>query len=194
MKGDGILEILENITEFGEDLSTTIEAVLTLGYRASIRGVEYKKSKIRRERENRKEKMRTRKIKQNLIYKLEKDGLIERKKEGKISAIFKTKKGLEKEQELKEKREMFLSKNGYKTKKSDKFSIITFDIPEIERKKRDWIREALKNLKFRMVHKSVWMAKVKIPREFIDKLFKLRMNDYVEIFEISKTGSLRHLV
>ena len=45
-----------------------------------------------------------------------------------------------------------------------------------------------------MIQKSVWIGKVKIPKEFLDDLFKLRLIDYIEIFEISKAGSLKNLI
>jgi hypothetical protein len=45
-----------------------------------------------------------------------------------------------------------------------------------------------------MVQKSVWVGKTKIPQDFLDDLFKLKLVDFVEIFEISRTGSLKHLI
>ena len=71
--------------------------------------------------------------------------------------------------------------------------IVVFDVPEKERRKRDWLRSVLKRLELKMVQKSVWIGKVKIPKELLDDLFNLKLLDYVEIFEVSKSGSLRQL-
>ena len=49
-------------------------------------------------------------------------------------------------------------------------------------------------MNFRILQKSVWIGKVKIPKEFIDDLKELNMINYVEIFEISRGGSLRQVV
>ena len=72
--------------------------------------------------------------------------------------------------------------------------IVSFDVPERERRKRDWLRDALRNLGLRMVHKSVWIGKQKLPREFLADLARLRLTDFIEVFEVGKQGSLRHIV
>jgi len=82
----------------------------------------------------------------------------------------------------------------YQKERGNKFIIVVFDIPEIQKRKRNWLRAALKNLDFKMVQKSVWFGRVKIPKEFLDHLCEMKLIDYVEIFEISKTGSLERLV
>jgi len=194
MRGDKILEILEKVSEFGGDLTETIEAILTSGYGASLRKIEYNKTKISAKKNEQEDIRRERKRCQNLIYTLEKDGLLKRNKKEGIKFIFKTKKGKEKEKELEEKSKRTIPKKEYKMARSENFSIVIFDIPEKERRKRDWVREVLKNMDFKMVQKSVWIGKIKIPKEFINDLFKLEMDKYVEIFEISKTGSLKHLI
>ena len=79
------------------------------------------------------------------------------------------------------------------SKEKGQFTIVVFDIPEKERSKRAWIREVLKNLDLKMIQKSVWVGKVKIPKQFIDDLDKFNMVDFVEIFEISKAGSLKQI-
>ncbi|OGZ02906.1 MAG: CRISPR-associated endonuclease Cas2 [Candidatus Liptonbacteria bacterium RIFOXYB1_FULL_36_10] len=194
MGGEKILKILEKVSEFGGDLMETIEAILTSGYGASLKKIEYNKSKISAKNSEQEEVRRERKRCQNLIYTLEKDGLLKRAKKGGKRFIFKTKKGKEKEKELKEKSRKNFPKKEYKVARSENFSIVIFDVPERERKKRDWVREVLKNMDFKMVQKSVWIGKIKIPKEFINDLFKLKMDKYVEVFEISKTGSLKYLI
>lgn len=72
-------------------------------------------------------------------------------------------------------------------------TIVAFDVPERFKEKRHWLRSVLKNLGLRMVQKSVWLGKVKIPREFIDDLKKLKILDFVEIFGITKGGTLEEV-
>ena len=71
--------------------------------------------------------------------------------------------------------------------------IVSFDIPEEFRKKRDWLREVLRNLDFEMVHKSVWIGQSKIPSRMIKDLEIMDMFDYLQIFEVTKSGTLRKI-
>ncbi len=68
--------------------------------------------------------------------------------------------------------------------------IIIFDIPEKERRKRDWMRSALRAMGFEKVQRSVWRGAVKVPQRFIEDLRELRIADYVEIFSVLKKGTL----
>lgn len=78
----------------------------------------------------------------------------------------------------------------YKSEENETLKIIIFDIPEEERRKRDWLRYALKNLKFGMLQKSVWAGKKGLPQEFINDLKRINLFSFVEIFAVSKKGSL----
>ena len=71
--------------------------------------------------------------------------------------------------------------------------IVSFDVPEKEKRKRGWLRSTLKNLGFRMLQKSVWIGKVKIPEAYLEDLKRLRLLSYIEIFAISKRGTIRHI-
>ena len=77
--------------------------------------------------------------------------------------------------------------------KFEKINAKDIDIPESERKKRAWLRSALKNLNFKMIQQSVWIGKVRIPEEFLRDLRNMHLTEYVEIFEISKAGSLQQI-
>jgi len=128
-----------------------------------------------------------------LIYKLKRSGLIKEKtKEGnKFFSL--TQKGKIKLSQLKKNSRERLPEIIYQKAKSNKFTIVIFDIPETEKRKRSWLRVALGNLGFKMIQKSVWLGKVKIPKRFLDNLFQFKLVDFVEIFEISKTGSLKQI-
>ncbi len=71
--------------------------------------------------------------------------------------------------------------------------IITFDIPERNRAARHWLRPVLKNSGMIMLQKSVWAGNVALPEEFFDALPKLNLLTHVEVFAVTKTGTIRQL-
>src|SRR3990167_838001 len=77
---------------------------------------------------------------------------------------------------------------------NNRLIIVIFDIPERERRKRAWLRLALKNIGLKLIQRSVWMGKVKIPKEFLDDIRELHLVNFVEIFEITKSGSLNQVI
>lgn len=85
-------------------------------------------------------------------------------------------------------------KKDYVGEKSKSLVIVAFDVPEKERNKREWLRRVLRELGLQMIQRSVWFGRIKIPKELIEDLGFLGMVDYVEIFEVGKAGSLRHLI
>ena len=194
MKGDTTLKVLEIIADTAHGFIDVFDAVLSSGYGASYAKLQYEVSK----RENAREKMkRERQAWMNyraLLSKLKKDGIIEIRKanEGKIISL--TKRGLAKLHALRKRKKDALPEIRSTIEKSNGVLIVAFDIPEKERRKRDWLREALGRFGFRMIQKSVWIGKVKIPKEFLDSLRDLQLIDCVEIFEISKTGTLKHII
>ena len=175
-----------------------LDVILSSSYGASYGKLDYKLSKRKRERESKTAERELKKQEKqkyyNLLFYLKKAGLVEEKHKDSKKFFILTKKGKNKLILLKNKNNEKLPKNFYEKEKNSKFTIVIFDIPEIERRKRDWLRMVLKNLDLKMIQKSVWMGKVKIPKEFLDDLFKLKLIDFVEVFEISKTGSLERLV
>ncbi len=72
--------------------------------------------------------------------------------------------------------------------------LIVFDIPEKRRRVRDWLRVVLKRLGLKMIQRSVWLGKVKIPQEFLDDLKNLKILENVEILAVNKSGSLNRLM
>ncbi len=75
----------------------------------------------------------------------------------------------------------------------DKLKIVVFDIPEKEKWKRGWLREILSLCGFKMLQRSVWVGKNKIPEEFLVDLRNFNMLAYVHIFEVSKKGTLKEV-
>lgn len=62
--------------------------------------------------------------------------------------------------------------------------MVLFDIPEIKRKTRNWLRLQLKLWDFEMLQQSVWLGKGPLPKEFNSRLKLLDINEGVKIFKI----------
>jgi len=80
-----------------------------------------------------------------------------------------------------------------KLKKSpveDHLKIVVFDIPERKRAYRSWIRQTLRNCNYRMLQQSVWIGKVKLPKEFIQSLKRYGFLKCVHIFSVANRGTL----
>ena len=73
-------------------------------------------------------------------------------------------------------------------------TIVAFDIPESAKKARSWIRVCLKEMEFKMLQKSVWMGKIKIPEDLLDDLRKINIINSIEIFSVGKTGTIKQVV
>lgn len=195
MKGHLSLKMLEFIKDFADFNTDFCEAFFRSGYGASFGKLDYEFNQAQKRRHKNEIEKEQKKKYYDLLYRLSKDGLIEAqiKNNKKIFAL--TKKGEDKLGKLANHfGKNLLPPNHYESEKGDKFILVIFDIPEKERRKRDWVRESLKNMGLKLAQKSVWLGKVKIPRSFLRDLHNLKLVDYVEIFEISKTGSLEKLI
>jgi len=191
MRGQILLKALEILKGCALNQADFFEAVLASGYGASMGKLDFEYQKRRHRRESKmwreREQNERRKRLQNFLYQMKHDGLIElTKKEKKISI---SAKGKQKIEVLRNK----LPNRHYEKVMTDRVIIISFDIPEKLRRKRDWFREVIRNLGFKMIHQSVWMGKKKVPKELIDDLEDLKILEYVEIFEVTKSGTLRKL-
>ena len=199
MKGNLTLKVLEFIANFGEDTLEQIEATLAAGYGSSARGIGFELGKIHSRKAKQKAEYEFKKIQeqhmQDFICRLKRHGLIEEAVQGAKHPWFLTGKGKQKVFELRKRNERIgdLPSAHYSKMRSDKIVIVTFDIPEEIRDKRDWFRRVLKNLDFKMVHQSVWIGKVKIPKELPEDLKKIGLIDFIEVFSISSTGTFKNL-
>ena len=61
--------------------------------------------------------------------------------------------------------------------------LILFDIPEKERRKRDWLRTQLKIFGFKQVQKSAWVGPSALPKDFFAYLDELHIRDNIKIFK-----------
>ena len=121
----------------------------------------------------------------NLVYQLQKQGFIEKKKgENKKTRWKLTLKGLRHLKVLKNRK--VLSPLKSPEDKKDYLKVIVFDIPEIQKNKRDWLRNTLVNFDFSMLQKSVWVGDSQLPEDFFSSLKELNLMPYIHIFAVNK--------
>ena len=193
MKGDFSILILELIQFSVSTAADILDAMTYYGYSSSykrMRGLSVKISKYKPVLQTTLNQLKERQRVSKLLYKLKTDGLIkENIKTGKTILEI-TNKGKDKFKQLKDNRSV---KPEYKMIQANDLKIIIFDIPESERFKRQWLRDALKVLGFTMLQKSVWAGKVVLPEEFFNDLHKQNLLQFVEIFAVTKSGTLKPL-
>ena len=183
-------EILYKILNFLEDRITETfdfsDAFLSAGYGASFWKLESEHKKRKEKRVVYQQDREKRRRLQKYIYNLKKDGLIDQNSSNQFVL---TKNGKDKLEFFKN--QILINKNNYKKEVGDKVIIISYDIPVVFNKERNNLRDILKSLGFNLVHKSVWIGKVKLPKHFVTALEKLNILDYVEILEVTESGSLK---
>jgi len=196
MREENRLKILEFLAEGGQTI-VNLFFIFTLPYGTSYSRMDFSVAqrhgtwakKIRETEANKKKKQNF----YNLLYKLREEELILRRQKGKGCFFKITSEGKKILEALKLKKMNALPPVEYKSESDNLLKIVIFDIPEKERRKRDWLRDVLKNLKFEMLQKSAWAGKIKLPQAFLEDLERLNLLSFVEIFAISRTGSLKQL-
>lgn len=124
----------------------------------------------------------------SLLSHLKRQGLIEKKVAGDKPLWKITSNGLNKLKRVRQRMRCV-----YETKKDDKMKIVVFDIYEKEKWKREWLRDALKNMEFKMLQRSVWMGRSKIPEAFLDDLRIKHLLGCVHVLEVSRVGTVKGL-
>ena len=85
----------------------------------------------------------------------------------------------------------FKNQEPYRKEPSKEVLVVSYDIPENQRRERAWLRSVLSFLEFECVQKSVWIGKVALPEEFISDIEKREISEFVQIFSIGKAGTLK---
>ncbi len=199
MWGEKRLEILAALEEIPTGIGDFFEIFLSAGRGLSMSGVSYHRERQSRTRASeRAERERLRELRKrysDFLYRLKQDGLVQEVTRRGIRKCILTLKGKLRLETLRKRRKTALPEtNAYPSTAADEATIVAFDVPEKERRKRDWLRAVLKNLGLTMVQRSVFAGKCKIPRRLLDDLVKLRLVERVEIFTVTKTGSLKHIL
>ena len=68
--------------------------------------------------------------------------------------------------------------------------LVVYDIPETERKKREWIRSALVVSGYNQLQRSVWLGYCPLPQKFVKKIYDFGLRTKVHIVSINKSGTL----
>lgn len=186
------LEALEGAALSVMDLGI---AMLVLPYGASYGSFERVRGELARDRELAKESRREWQRYWSMLTYLKKTGLVaETPVSGGVAKLILTKLGLERLAEFRDNPAVSYAPSRYHGKPSKKVVIIAFDVPERERRKRDWLRAVLVQVGFQMVQQSVFVGKVVIPQQLLDDLEALRLIPYIQIFSVTDRGTLRSLV
>jgi DNA-binding transcriptional regulator PaaX len=122
------------------------------------------------------------------LSKLKKEGFIS---ENESDKVYLSDKGKKKLNSLKN--SISSSKYLYDKKIGDRVIVISYDIPIAFNRERRILRDILRMLGFKLVHKSVWVGKVSLPDRFVKDLNKLGIMEYVEILEVTKNGTLKNI-
>ncbi|MBI4120573.1 MAG: hypothetical protein HY454_03870 [Parcubacteria group bacterium] len=68
--------------------------------------------------------------------------------------------------------------------------LVMYDVPELERKKRDWLRYGLVACGYKQLQKSVWLGYCPLTEEFVKSLSDLGLKSRVHVVSIHKKGTL----
>ena len=189
--GEVTVKILEAVAGVAVDIVDVFGAILAAGYGSSSEKIAYKLRKGERIRAHEMAQRKTQQRYYSMLYKLKQQGLIIEKKNKNKTLLRITKLGKERLAILKIKYLHHLPPRSYTLEKDQKkFIIVAFDIPERDKRMRNWLRDVLRGFGMDMIQKSVWAGKVSLPKTFLDDLKHYQLLNYVEIFEISKTGSV----
>ncbi len=198
MKGEITLKILEALGEAAVGTVELFAAIMVAGYGASPSRINYIQEKIHahgaQEKREREHEAQLRRKYSNLLSKLKREGLITERKKGAGAFLTLTFLGTRKRDALRVRHAHALPPPHYRKEQGIRLLIVAFDIPEKERRKRDWLRSVLHNLGLKRVQKSMWLGKIKIPKELLKDIQTLGLVEFVEIFEVGNTGSLRHII
>lgn len=191
MRGDIIFKVLESVEKATLGFADLFEVFLEAGYGASLGNLEYRLRKKENRRADEEERRRIAQNYYSTLSRLKKEGLVEEITTKRGRSFFITATGKRKLSFWRGKRkELPRMPNA---REGSTFIIVAFDIPEREKRKRVWLRQSLRRLGLSILQKSVWIGKVRLPEDFIESLRHLKLIDNVEIFEITKTGTLKHI-
>ncbi|MBI2631080.1 CRISPR-associated endonuclease Cas2 [Candidatus Nomurabacteria bacterium] len=73
------------------------------------------------------------------------------------------------------------------SKTSPKNLIVMYDIPNNLKKERDWFRRQLIKFGYIMIQKSVWVGPSPLPKEFLEYLKDIKIEDKFKTFKLAKS-------
>ena len=180
--GDGVVTSLD-----------LIEVILEAPYGTSAAGYEYRMRQKKRRRAagqmiSEEDIQRCR----NFIGYLRRDGLI--KVERGKDHVRLTVRGRLKLNRILGSGKVMLPTVAYDATPSESMLIVCYDVPEKVKYKRVWLQRALLAAGFEQLQESLYAGKVKLPLQLLNDMRHLRLEPHVEIFQITRAGTLRHLL
>ncbi|OGI63668.1 hypothetical protein A2733_00160 [Candidatus Nomurabacteria bacterium RIFCSPHIGHO2_01_FULL_40_20] len=64
--------------------------------------------------------------------------------------------------------------------------MVMYDVPEVQKAEREWLRWHLKKFNYKMIQKSVWVGPSPLPKEFLDYLKKIKIGGSFKTFKLAK--------
>ena len=132
----------------------------------------------------------------SLLNRLKRDELVAKKRKGGHTIWRITKKGVGRliaSKARTERRPGGIPMKHYVSKPTSTLLIVAFDIPERQKGKRVWLRENLRALELKMLQKSVWAGRVRVPEGFVRDLRAQEVLPYVHIFSVNKQGTIEQM-
>jgi len=71
-------------------------------------------------------------------------------------------------------------------KNAPKDLIVMFDIPEVQKAEREWLRWHLKKFHYFMIQKSVWVGPSPLPKKFLDYIKSIKIENGVKTFKLAR--------
>lgn len=72
------------------------------------------------------------------------------------------------------------------TRNSPRTLLLMFDIPELRRIERAWLRKHLKKFQYIMVQKSVWVGPFPLPKDFVAYMKEIKIGDCIKTFKLAR--------
>ncbi len=194
-----ILKVLQN----GAEATVTIMDTLLVGHAASPRPYYRMKYEPTRFKGDWAELYRRRQAFYSLLNQLKREGLIKKTQLREKTFWSITRRGREhftkiwlrnSRRDKTVKSEPPLPKKKYNVRPIKSLVIVSFDVPEYARKRRNWLRAYLVSFGLKKLQKSVWVGKCGIPEEFIRDLKDLEMLAWVQIFSVTRRGTMTNVV
>jgi len=117
-----------------------------------------------------------------LLYRLKRDGFVVRTKKADGDVWRLTEEG----------RELLATHHEKEKLPVDgRIRLCIFDIPEFEKRKRNWLRSSLRAYGYEPLQKSVWWSNRPLPEEFIEEIGEKELTEYIHIFGVGERGTLQ---
>ena len=71
--------------------------------------------------------------------------------------------------------------------------LVVYDIPESEKRKREWLRRTLVVCDYKQLQRSVWLGYCPLPEKFIKQVYNLGLKNKIHIVSINKSGTLEEV-